>query len=312
MHPLFRRIETADHIVLIAHRDPDADSFGSASAMYTYLLRLQKKVTLYCETEQIDRGLAYLPWFDKITRRYPETADLAIAFDCGSPGRLGADVGCDLANVDHHSGNVGYGTLRVIDPSAISTTQVLYDLFKGAEIRINPKMATALYAGLLDDSGAFTSQKTGRRAFEMAADLAGMGAEIEACSRHLLQTVSLAATRLKGTMLRELRLLREGRVAYLYASRELLESTGAHPLDCEVPLSESLYLPTVETAILLRENRDGSLKGSLRTRGVTDMAAVAGSFGGGGHARAAGFETAGTPPETVLEQVLKLLDKETL
>jgi phosphoesterase RecJ-like protein len=311
MSPLFSRIETAEHIVLIAHRDPDADSLGSASAMYSHVLRLQKRVTLFCATEEIDRRLVYLPWFDRISRRFPETADLAIAFDCGSPGRLGVEVGCDLVNVDHHSGNIGYGTLQEIDPSAISTTQVLYDLFNAEQVRINPKMATALYAGLLDDSAAFTAHKTDRRAFEMAADLAGKGADVGACSRHLLQTVSLAATRLKGAMLQGVELLRDGTVAYLHVSRELLESTGAHPLDCEVPLEESLFLPTVRTAILLREKRDGSLKASLRSKGDGDMAAVAKQFGGGGHARASGFETAGMTPETLLEQILKLLDKET-
>ena len=77
-------------------------------------------------------------------------------------------------------------------------------------MRVNPKMATALYAGLLDDSAAFTLGRTDRRAFEMAADLAGAGADIASCSRHLVQRVSLAATRLKGILLQELRLLQNG------------------------------------------------------------------------------------------------------
>jgi phosphoesterase RecJ-like protein len=310
MHALFDRIDTAEHIVLIAHRHPDADSLGSASALYTHLVRLQKKATLYCTTEAIDPHLAYLPWCDRIRHRFPPDADLAIAFDCGSLARLGVEVGCDLVNIDHHSGNEGYGTLVVVDATAVSTTQVLYELFKGAGIPINPKMATALYAGLLDDSRGFTAAKTDRRAFEMAADLAGCGADIAASTRHLVETVSLAATRLKGRMLSEVRLLCEGRIACHIVERSLLDATGAHAVDCDAPLNESLYLPTVETAFLIRENRDGSLKVSLRTQTARDMAAIAQAFGGGGHLHAAGFEVSGMDSGTLLKQLLEYLEKD--
>jgi phosphoesterase RecJ-like protein len=285
---------------------------GSASAFYSYLLRLQKRVTFFCVSEHIDPNINYLPWCDKITHRFPEAADLAIAFDCGAPSRLGVEVACDLVNIDHHSGNEEYGNIVIVDTGAISTTQVVYDLFKAAEVKINPKMATALYAGLLDDSAGFTVHKTDQKAFEMAADLAGCGADIALCNRRLMQTLSLAALRLKGEMFRQLQLLGGGRVAYLFVGRALLESTGAHPSDCEAALEESLHLPTVETAILLRENRDGSLKGSLRTRSGVDMARIAGMFGGGGHAHAAGFEVSGMDAETVLEQLLHSLDKDTV
>jgi phosphoesterase RecJ-like protein len=310
MHTLFERIDAAEHIVLIAHRHPDADSLGSASALYSHLLRLQKKVTLFCATEAIDAHLAYLPWYDKIRHSFPADADLAIAFDCGSLSRLGAEVTCDLVNIDHHSGNEGYGTLAVVDTSAISTTQLLYERFKEAQIPINAKMATALYAGLLDDSRAFTVARTDRRAFEMAADLAGCGADIAASTRHLLQTVSLAATRLKGRMLSSLQLLHEGRVACHIVERSVLEETGARAVDCDAALDESLYLPTVETAVLIRENRDGSLKASLRTRTKRDMAAVAKRFGGGGHAHASGFEVSGMRIDALLEILLEYLEKE--
>jgi bifunctional oligoribonuclease and PAP phosphatase NrnA len=309
MQTLLNRIENAGHIVLIAHRDPDADSMGSASAMYTHLLRLQKKVTLFCVTERYDRHLDFLPWVDTLKHRFPENADLAIAFDCAAFGRLGAVPECDLINIDHHASNEGYGTQQYIDPTAISTTQVLFDLFKAAAITINPKMATALYAGLIDDSLGFTTVKTDRRAFLMAAELAEAGADIAACNRHLVQTVSLAATRLKGRMLQELELLEEGTVAYLRVDRALLDATGAREVDCEAALNEALYLPTVETAILLRDNRDGSLKGSLRSRGNIDLFAVARRFGGGGHRHAAGFEVRNTDATSVRDTLLNYLNE---
>ena len=48
-----------------------------------------------------------------------------------------------------------------------------------------------------------------------------------------------------------------------------------------------------DVAVLLKELEDGTWKGSFRSKGATDVGAVAQALGGGGHALAAGFEVAG-------------------
>lgn len=310
MSEMFKRIEHAEHIVLVAHIDPDADSLGSASAMYTYLMRLHKRVTFYCATERIDQDLAFLPWYDKIRSHFPSHADLAISFDAASLARTGIDSDIPLIVIDHHASDDGFGTLDHIDKQAISTTQVLYDLFRANAIKINAKMATALYAGLLDDSQGFTTQKCDASTFEIAADLVRCGADIQACSRALMQTMSLAALRLKGAMLQQVRLHGEARIAAISVTRKMMEETGARAVDCEAALQESLYLPTVRVAVMIRENKDGTLKGSLRAKARLDVSKVAERFGGGGHRHAAGFEVAGRTLDEVMEDVIKQLDKE--
>ena len=274
---------------MIAHLNPDADSLGSASAMYSHLLRLQKKVTLFCATEKINPSLTFLPWFDKMRHQFPVSADLAISLDCGSVSRLGVEMECDLINIDHHISNEAYGMINTVDTAAISTTQVLYDLFNAEGIKINPKMATALYAGLLDDSSCFTSAKTDAKTFEMASDLHRCGADIALCSSSLVQTVSLAAMRLKGWMLQNAALSCNGRLVSTLVPQSIMDATGAKPSDCEAALEESLFLPTVEVALMLRENRDGSVKGSIRGDGKINLSELAKTYGGGGHPHSAGF-----------------------
>jgi phosphoesterase RecJ-like protein len=287
---VLEKIDAADHIAVIAHINPDADSLGSASAMYSLLLRLHKKVTFFCATENIDLRLAFLPWFDKLRHRFPTSADLAISLDCGSKKRLGAEIKCPLVNIDHHVGNEAYGEINIIDSTAISTTQVLYELFEDHGIKLNTKMATSLYAGLLDDSLGFLSEKTDARAFAMAAVLSKAGADTRGCAIELFERRSLAAMRLKGMMLQKMSLVQNGDIVLLKVTREMLLQSGAHAADCEAVLHESMGLPTVKVAVLLRERRDGSIKGSLRSFDGSDMAAVADCFGGGGHSTSAGFE----------------------
>ncbi len=307
---MFEAIQNAQHIVLIAHINPDADSFGAASALYTHLMRLEKKVTLFCVTERINPRLAFLPWFDKMRHQFPQGADLAISFDCGAYKRLGVEVTCDLINIDHHKSNEGYGTINVVDTAAISTTQVLFDLFREHGIKINPKMATALYAGLLDDSHGFLAPKTDAGSFKMAAVLTEAKADISACAQALFHQNSLAALRLKGMMFEKMYLLFDARVVIHLVTREMMAASGGREVDCEAALEESMGLPHVELALLLRENRNGTLKGSLRCVGELDVEAIAKIFGGGGHRHAAGFDVEDSSLDALYEKLLTVIKEE--
>ncbi len=293
-HAIVEKIEQARHIVLIVHVHPDADAFGSASAFYSYLLRQQKKVTLFCATPQVDRRLALLPWFDKLRHHLPRRADLAVCFDCGSKERLGMELECQLINVDHHISNTHFGTYNLVDIDAISTTQVVYNFFRDHDIAINANMATALYAGLLDDSQQFLHTKTDVAVFEMAAELLRCGAESQCVVQALFRTYSLASLRLEGVLYKQLRLRHEGRVGVLHVHLQTLSHTGAVPEEAEIALEKVQMLATVEISILLRERRQGGVKGSLRGDGSVNVAAVAARFGGGGHRDAAGFIADGT------------------
>ncbi len=303
-------IQKAQHIVLIAHINPDADSLGSASAMYTHLMRLEKKVTLFCATQKVNPRLAFLPWFDKLRHQFPAKADLAISFDCGAYKRLGVEVRCPLINIDHHKSNEGYGDVNLIDTSAISTTQVLFDHFNDHTIKINSKMATALYAGLLDDSQGFLAPKTDARSFEMASTLTQAKAEISQCANHLFHQNSLAALRLKGLMFEQMQLHLDARLVVHLVSREMMDTSGAREVDCEAALEESMGLAHVEIALMLRENRDGSIKGSLRSLGKHDVEVIAQGFGGGGHHHAAGLHVYDKTLDTLYQELFIILKEE--
>lgn len=310
---ILERIKSAEHIVLIAHKKPDADSVGSASAMYTFLMRLHKKATLFCETEHINPHIHFIPWFDKIRHSYPKKADLAISFDCGSYERLGIEVECDLINFDHHISNEKYGKYNCVNASAESTTRVLFDFFnyvyKESGERINQKMATALYSGLIDDTHNFL-QQTSAQTFEMAQKLLVLKADKELSVQNLFQTESLASLRLKGLMLSGMQLFCNAQLVVHLVTRDMIESSGALEVDSEAALNESLFLNSVNTAVLLRENRDGSIKGSLRTTTELNMNRIAKQFGGGGHKSRAGFEIKEKSMQEIFEALKIIFIKE--
>ncbi|PLY16356.1 MAG: hypothetical protein C0628_00825 [Sulfurimonas sp.] len=61
MSEILEKIDKAGHIVVISHLNPDADSIGSASAMYSFLLQKHKKVSWFCKTQKIDQKLSFMP-----------------------------------------------------------------------------------------------------------------------------------------------------------------------------------------------------------------------------------------------------------
>ncbi len=311
MQRILEKIKQAKHIALIVHVNPDADSMGSASAFYSYILQIQKKVTLFSYTESISKKLMFLPWVDKIKHTLAPSCDLFISFDCANIKRLGVEIEVDI-NIDHHKSNTGFAKLNYINSDAISTTQVLYEYFTQNDVKINPKMATSLYAGLVDDSQNFMSDKTDAKTFEMAGDLIKKGADREIVVKNLFQTSSLSLLRLKGLMFSKMSLALDARVVVHKVSQEILNSCGATCRDCEDVLEESLYLPSVCIAYLLCKQPDGSIKGSIRTDGTIDASMIAEYFNGGGHPHAAGFSFIDIQIDEADEKVINLIKKDIL
>lgn len=311
MNDIIKRIDEANHVVVIAHINPDADSIGSASAVYTHLLRLHKKVSFFCATKNINKKFSFIPWFDKIKDSFPISADLAISLDCGDIKRLGLDVDCDLINIDHHESNNNYGQYNLVNRTSISTTMVLFDFFKENEISINPKIATALYCGLLDDSNGFMSDEVDGTIFAVVRELIDSGAEYKLCNKFIKKYQTLAALRLKAIMLSNMNLLNNAKIALFLVSSEDMKISGAVGEDCEIALEESLFLPTVEVALLLKQNKDLTIKGSLRSNGEINVSSIASKLGGGGHKNRAGFViNAKQALDITSEEVLKLINEE--
>ena len=89
-----------------------------------------------------------------------------------------------------------------------------------------------------------------------------------------------------------------GRVAVLRLDHEAM-SAG----EPDEVVNYGLMIKGVEVAVLLKERAPGCYRVSLRSRDEVDVSRVASTFGGGGHARAAGLELTGVPQD-IVENIL--------
>jgi phosphoesterase RecJ-like protein len=154
-------------------------------------------------------------------------------------------------------------------------------------------MATALYVGLITDTGKFMYENTRPASHRMAAELIEAGVKVNDIYRRLYERVPMEKLALIGRALEKIELYDNGRFAVTYISAADYEETGASALLTEGIIDFVRSLEGARVAAVIRDKTDGgrsARKASLRSNdGAVDVSAIAREQGGGGHRRAAGF-----------------------
>ena len=297
---LAERLRGERQVLIVSHEAPDGDALGCVSA----LLLVVEGLGIGCRAYIPDVGsfpseYLFLPRLDAILRGAPpplEPGTTVYFLDCASFLRSnlrGPADGALTINVDHHQDNPGYGALNLIDPTAPSTTAILYEVFKAGGFTIDARVATALYVGLVTDTGRFQYSNTTPRAHCMAAELQEVGLDVSSVYRQVYESTPLPKLLLLRRALNHLEVRLGGALVISWLNNDDFVQAGAEEGHAEGIIDELRRIQGVRVLALLRERPAESraqVKVSLRsTDGSVDVAAVAHKRGGGGHLQAAGF-----------------------
>jgi bifunctional oligoribonuclease and PAP phosphatase NrnA len=310
-----------DAVVLLAcHVNPDGDALGSMLAVGLGLRQLGFTAVSASFPEPFDvpEAFDFLPGLDLLVApaAAPASPDLAISFDAASPGRLGELVpGLEAAGqwlvLDHHASNHGFGSVPRIDPAAAATAVVAAVLLDRIGVVLDAHIATCLYVGLATDTGSFKFDATTPEVHRLASRLVEAGADPADVARRVFDTRPFAAIRLLADVLEraELDLTAAGGKGMVsaYATADDLVRHGQSTQVLESFMDVVRTAAEADVACLLKPMAPGRWAVSLRSRGGTDVAAVAVALGGGGHRLAAGFTGYGEAEE-VLGAVRERLD----
>lgn len=292
-------ILSATRVVLTTHVNADGDGAGSEVALGHWLRRHDVESTLVNPTpypEQFEfllQGLSHATADEEAGRAAVEAADLAVVLDTSETNRLGSvwELIRDMpvAVVDHHPPSpdaIGDPAVRGLD--ACATGEILFDLFRADTEEITVEEARGLYVAVVTDTGSFRFSNTSPRAHLMAARLLEVGVDPEAMYRRLYGTMTMARVRLLRRALDSLRVDPELPVAWITLHEEDVRESRADVEDREGIVEYARRVEGIEVAVLFRQLPDGRTKTSLRSNGPTNVAEIAGRFGGGGHPKAAG------------------------
>jgi len=217
-----------------------------------------------------------------------------VTCDVASLDRLGwlggpAVRATTLIWIDHHVTNEGLRTIPIIDPSASSTCELVYRLLKvlGGEIRV--ETAICLYAGLVTDTGRFQYQAAGPDTLRLAAELREFPFDHTRLVQALYEDHGVEYLKLLGVVLERIRVDADADLVWTYLTRADLDAADLEPGDADDLIDLVRTAREADVAAILKQQRDGRFKVSLRSRGGHDVAAAAARFGGGGHRLASGY-----------------------
>lgn len=287
---IINAIKSAKNILVCGHIRPDGDCVSSALAVRRLCEKLGKNADAVCDTEKIG-VLKFLPDYGYFCEPRFKSYDLFIAVDCATDKRLGEyqkqfNAARTTINIDHHPTNSKYAQLNYIVPEECSTCAILYKLFAPLGI-IDKETATMLYTGISTDTGHFMHSNTTPEVFRIAGELCKYGVDISAVNHDIYCDKSLNKLKLTAKAIENIRLYEDGKIALMMVTLADLDSCGCVSADTEGLIDYASSISGVKISIAMCEQTGALYRVSFRSVSA-DVAAAAGTFGGGGHKLAAG------------------------
>ncbi len=293
-------LRVAKRLWVVPHERPDADALGAALGLKAILGQFGAEAAVI-SADAPPAVYDVIPTIGDVSLEAPSwSPDAIVLVDCADPKRAGR-IG-DLINalpastprilIDHHVSNDSTWPLAWVDARAAATCEMvsLIALALKADLSADQgRLATTLAAGVIMDTATFQHGNTTPRTLEVGGLLLAAGAPISEISRKIYRSKPLAQVQLHARVLASLKSTDSGRTVFATMMLADLTETGATLEMSEGIVDALAQVSEADVAIFFKEDGPTTARISVRTKGEgPDATAIVGSFGGGGHARAAG------------------------
>ncbi|MHB8066061.1 MAG: DHH family phosphoesterase [Ruminiclostridium sp.] len=310
-----KMLSEAGGIAIFPHVSADGDAIGSSLALGLALKNAGKIIKIYME-ESIPTVFKFLPGLE-LTDFYNESdevMDVNIALDTGDVGRLASRAETFFKapftiNIDHHVTNTKFSHLNFVDALSASTGEIVYSLIKQMKLEIDTDIAMCLYTAIATDTGGFQYGNTTAETHRIAAELLETGINVGELSQRIFDNTTYEKLKLTAKSIELLELHENSRLAVVVLSLEAISSTGAKEEDCDGIVNIGRSIESVEVSVLIKEKENNEVRVNLRSKSYIDVSAVAATFDGGGHKRAAGCTIKGSVEDAKAKIINAVKDK---
>ena len=310
----------SENIYITSHVNPDGDAVGSCLALGMALENEGKKAAVVVESfgkkYSIIPGRHLLFIESDNIKQLPEFADPTfISLDCADISRLSGFSGDlfgkakETISIDHHYSNTNFSKYNYVDSRASSTCEMVYRLLEGyTDITI--PIASALYAGMVSDTGGFRFNSTSRETLSIAAKLTSIGIPFTDIYTELMLQRSYKEVKFLGRVIEATRRSKDGRIIYVAVTSDMMKFEGDNtgPQDMGGIAEFMLNTDGAEISVLVYDKgSNNEHKVSLRSNKV-NIGEIAKKIGGGGHKLAAGATLKGDI-NNIINEVLELAEQ---
>jgi phosphoesterase RecJ-like protein len=292
------RISHGRRVLTFCHENPEADALGSALAIALLIEESGGVATPVC-SDPVPEMYEFLPGMDRFVTTPPgDDYDLLVVCDCGELPRVGPVLESHrdlferlpILDIDHHVSNARFGAFDWVDPHSAATCEMATLLTWRMGVPLTARdgmLAAALAAGVVMDTGNFQHPNTTPRTLVVAAALHEAGAPLSDIARRIYRTKPASQLILFGRVLARLEEAAGGRIVWSTLQLADLAAAGASAEESEGLVDMLAQARDADVSLLFKE-ADGETRVSVRTRDSVDATVLTRTFGGGGHARAAG------------------------
>lgn len=311
-------IEQNTHFVLTTHLNPDCDALGSELALAEHLINLGKEVSIINSDPApvvyrfLDPGRRIKKFSIKQSGLI-QKAEVIVVVDAsggwkrvGRPGEAFSQASAIKVCIDHHPDPTNFVDVATVDTNAAATGELIYELILAMQGRLSLKMAEALYAAIMTDTGSFRFPKTSARTHYIIAELLQIGVQPLEMYRQIYEQYPLARVRLKGRVIDSIKTEAQGQIAYYGLDRKTLKAYKVKAAELDGFASLGQQIGGVRVVVFCLQSSQNKVKISLRSDGSVTINQLAAAYGGGGHPSAAGAIVAGKLEEVMTEVVAKV------
>lgn len=307
------KIQQAENILIVGHKNPDGDSLCSVLALYALIKNNFGKKAVCLYDGNIPDALDNVPYRDKMQFfehiNQSQKFDLALVLDYGTVVHIGGAMpfvqsASYKIEIDHHKNDDHVADLCLDDETASATGEILFSLMKEIGWKFDKEVADLIALSILTDTGFLKYARSGV-ALNMMAELVDMGVKIyeleDVLNNKPWKTIKTEA----GAVVN---------AEFFYGKKlavATIESKDYKNLDGrgETALNLLRQVKGVDFIVLLKEQKSDKIGLSFRSRNKSILH-IAEFFGGGGHAKAAGAVVNGRNLSDVKKEVIKIFEGE--
>jgi len=293
-------IKERDSFYITGHINPDGDSIGACFGLGLALQKMGKVARVLLDP--------FHPKYNVIPGRHlmDNNADIDESFvlicvDCADAGRLSSpkliEILSDTVCIDHHYSNTHFAKYNFVDGIASSACEMVHRILDGF-VELDLDIASALYAGMISDTGGFRHNATSKDTLQAAAKLMATGIPFTEIYTELVHLRSYTEVKLLGRVLDCCCRSTDGRIVHVCVTKAMRSGLEGAPdatiQDLEGVVEYLLNIRGTDVSLLIYDRgHNDEVKISLRSRSI-NVGAIAQHFGGGGHKLAAGATVKGS------------------
>lgn len=297
MKELIKKIKQSKRVAIIAHISPDPDCMSSMTALSCILNQLGIQTQMFVDCDKFRDFMTFYDLPENINGDLNiEDFDTIITVDLPQLSMMGKYAEAvnrhnNVLSIDHHSSRNLNASVKYVDSTMSSCSEIIFDLALKLKVKITPKIASLIYAGIIGDTNCFENDNINYHTFFVAGECIKYGADKNTITYIFQKHQTYQELKLKNLAFENM--ICKNRIAYVIITSKMIKEASTE--DCPTFVNEMLNTDDNVFAFVIKQKEKNTYTVSLRCKAGYNVSIVAEKVGGGGHIQASGATFVGSP-----------------